>query len=200
MRRMPFAPPDNFYKEELRPLDEQLCELLKKRKEISDGKPGFPPAAFISEWAEEYGLYEDFLNYLFSQLRDDEMYRPFVEPHGFRKYLPVMKSVEVEEKMYSITFIRQYENASVLMLIIDWEEEEVEDHRHHNFGIYDLSIGPKFDCRKSSGRGSTGQSSHTFIISPALPDDLTGIEFSFQGKSYPFAEEQFELNFTIHME
>lgn len=200
MRKLPFVPPEDFYLEELRPLDEQLCELLKRRKEISDGKPGFPPAAYIMEWAEKYGFYEDFLNYLFRDLREEEAHRPFVEPHGFRKHLPVMKSVELDDKMYSITFIRQYENASVLMLIVDWEEDE-EDHLHHQMvGVFDLSVGPEFDCRFQSGRGSGGQSSKTFLISPPLPDDLSGKDFSFQGRSYPFAENQFEVNFTIRME
>lgn len=37
-----FRPPTNYYCEELVPVDEQICGLLAKRKELSNNNPGFP--------------------------------------------------------------------------------------------------------------------------------------------------------------
>lgn len=59
----------DYYDQKLLPLDDQLCELLKQRKELSNNNPGVPPIESISNWAEKYGVYEDLLNSLFGLLR-----------------------------------------------------------------------------------------------------------------------------------
>lgn len=33
----------DYYDQKLLPLDDQLCELLKQRKELSNNNPGVPP-------------------------------------------------------------------------------------------------------------------------------------------------------------
>jgi hypothetical protein len=92
MKRMPFEPPTEHYDEQLSPIDEQICSLLKQRKDISNNNPGFPPLENISRWAEKYGLYEDLLRSLFGVLENDEFFRPQVEPTDFQKYIKVLKS------------------------------------------------------------------------------------------------------------
>lgn len=48
---MPFEPPTGYYDERLITIDEQICSLLKQRKDISDNNPGFPSDDVISNWA-----------------------------------------------------------------------------------------------------------------------------------------------------
>ncbi|PEF40747.1 hypothetical protein CON84_03685 [Bacillus sp. AFS094228] len=87
MKRMPFEQPTDHYDKKVFSIDEQLCALLKQRKEISNNDPGFPPHKNISNWAQRFGLYEDLLNTVFGTLRNDEEFRPRVEPKKFRRHI-----------------------------------------------------------------------------------------------------------------
>jgi len=59
--RMPFQPPTEYYCELLAPIDEQICALIAKRKEISKDNPGFTQPNLIAAWSQQYGLNEDWL-------------------------------------------------------------------------------------------------------------------------------------------
>ncbi|MGV3464919.1 MAG: hypothetical protein ACO1OT_06455 [Heyndrickxia sp.] len=106
--------------------------------------------------------------------------------------------------MYTITFIRQYSNASVLYLYTDWEgaEENIRDSildrekRHRSFELF---INDSYDCRSSGGGGGSGHMHHTFIVSPPLPDNPSGIELIFT-ESFPFMENQDEKQFIIKID
>lgn len=71
------------------------------------------------------------------------------KPNGFRKHLPILKSVELDDHIYTMTFIRQYENASVVHFHIDWEEETDDEmiHSRHfrNRHFWDLQIGEHYE-------------------------------------------------------
>jgi hypothetical protein len=56
----PMHRPTTHYDENVRLIDQQLCEWIAKRKSVSHNNPGFPPIEQIKEWAEEFGLYENF--------------------------------------------------------------------------------------------------------------------------------------------
>lgn len=86
--------------------NEQICALIKQRKEISNNNPGFPPFESISKWAENYELYEDFLKAVFGTLLSEEHFKPMVEPIDFRKHIAVLKSIEKDELFYTLTSIR----------------------------------------------------------------------------------------------
>lgn len=49
----------------------------------------------------------------FHVLRNEELYRPTVEPSGFQKHVPILKSVERDEFFYTLIAMRQFSNASV---------------------------------------------------------------------------------------
>ena len=66
MKRMPFEPPINHYDERIEAIDEQICQLIKQRKELSNNNPGFPTKQHIADWSKEYNFYEEFLNSIFS--------------------------------------------------------------------------------------------------------------------------------------
>ncbi|WP_342352009.1 hypothetical protein [Neobacillus soli] len=140
MERLPFERPTEHYDDRVFSIDEQICVLLKKRKEVSNNNPGFPPPEYITKWAGQFELYEDLLNSVFGTLRMEDEFKPRVEPKNFIKHLPILKSVEKDAKLYTVTFIRQFENASVVQLNIDWDNsnDEQDDlhrlrHHHHRF-------------------------------------------------------------------
>src|SRR5579875_1435102 len=101
--------------------------LIKQRKDVSNANPGFPPLEQIALWAKEFGLNEDFLRSLFSHLRNEDRYRPKVEPDKFFRLIPVLKSKELDGIMYTITYIRQFNNASVVYLQVDYEPSPIQE-------------------------------------------------------------------------
>ena len=203
MTRLPFERPTNSYDERLFSIDEQLCALLKKRKDISSNNPGIPPEEAITNWAIKYDLYEDYLSSLFGSLRLEDFFKPRVEPSGFRKHLPVLKSVELNERFYSVTFIRQYENASVIRLNVDWDGTDTDESPidiHHRRNSFELFLVGEYNCRADGRRGSTGTDSHNFIVSPPLPDDISGLELVFREYSDSFRDKPTGLEIVIHLE
>lgn len=198
MKRVPFERPTNDYDEHLFRIDEQICSLLKERKNLSKNSPGFPSDDAISNWTTKYGLYEDYLSSLFETLRMEDLFKPRVEPTGFRKHLPVLKSVEIDERLYSITFIRQYENASVVNLNVDWDgTNDLPDFHEH--GLFDLFLGEQYDCRLDGGGGSTGYYKYNYVVSPPLPDDFSGMELVVTEYSDHLKENPTGIEFVIHL-
>lgn len=188
MQRMPFERPTDDYDEKISSIDEQLCALIKQRKDISSNNPGFPPAEYISNWASKFGLYEELLHSLFGTLgTDEEFFKPPVEPKGFMKHVPILQSVEQDGRFYSITFMRQYKNASVVHLNVDWDATN-ESPEDHEYAFLKLFIGDSYNCRMGDGVGSTGHSSHSFIVTPPLPDDISAFDFIFKEYNPPFRD------------
>ena len=197
----PSERPTDNYDERLFLIDEQLCELLKKRKDISNNYSGFPPKEVIANWAEKYDLYEEYLSSLFGSVRLVDYFKPRVDPIGFRKHIPVLKSVEINDHFYSVMFIRQYENASVLRLNVDWDgtdELPMDIHRHHP--VFELFIKGAYECREDGGRGSTGTKTYNFIISPPLPDDISELELVFKEYNDTFREKPTGLEVVGQLE
>ncbi|MDZ5473061.1 hypothetical protein SM124_15185 [Bacillus sp. 31A1R] len=200
MKRLPFEPPTKHYDTSIQHIDEQLCNLLNKRKEQSND-PGFPPLEKIVEWSMKYNLYEDFLSSFFGSLLLEEEFRPRIEPEGFLKHVPVLKSVEVGENLYTITFIRQFENASVVHLTMDWYEPDDSRHlrprRVRDHAFLQLEIDEKYDCRTTGGGGSTGHMTYDFVVSPPLPDDVSGLILTFKEYSTPFKNKPTGMEIVI---
>ncbi|WP_342670987.1 hypothetical protein [Peribacillus loiseleuriae] len=168
MKRMPFERPTDYYDERIFSIDEQICSLLKQRKELSNNNPGFPPLENISHWAEKFGLHEDLLRLLFGELRNDEEFRPRVEPTGFQRNLPILKLVEKGKYLYSVPCIRQYENASVVNLDIHWDATNDSHGDTSWYRFLELFVGDYYDCRVTGGGGSEGHITYNFIVSPTF--------------------------------
>ncbi|KOO52008.1 hypothetical protein [Viridibacillus arvi] len=201
MKRNAIKRSSNNYYEQLFSIDEQICTLLKQRKELSIDHPGFPPDEVLSKWATKFDLYEEYLSSLFGTVRMHEYFKPQVEPSGFRNHLPVLKSAEVDGKFYTVTFIRQFENASVVHLNIDWNEtNDTRINLHLNHNHFALSIGQAYDCPIDRASGSTGNIVHTFIVSPPLPDDISGMTLVFKEYSDVFNAKVTGLEIVIHLE
>lgn len=178
MKRMPFTRPTEHYDERLDPIDRQICQLLQQRKEISEGNPGYPPFAYIDRWSAETGLYEDFLKCIFGVIRSDEYFKPIVEPAGFIKHVPVLVSQEHEGYFFTLTSVRQYANASVVTLYVDGDVTIPENST--DISSFALDMGEAYDCRMDRGVSGSGTATYHYVVSPALPDKLSGLEFVFR--------------------
>ncbi|MFS0576391.1 hypothetical protein AB1K83_12200 [Sporosarcina sp. 179-K 3D1 HS] len=185
------------YDERIRQLDEQFCSLLKERKALTENRMVELPEEVMIEWAEAYGLHVDYVKSLFNIIQMEDQFRPRVEPLNFRKYVPVMQSVETEDYLYSVTFIRQYENASVVQLHVNWDGTDDRRGEGPNYPYFSLAIGEGYDCREEGGSGTTGHATQEFVVSPALPDDLSGTEFKFSTVGSPFFNQSHVVEFNI---
>ena len=47
-----FNRPTTHYDEKIYEIDKEICELIKKRKDISNNNPSYPPLKYISKWAD----------------------------------------------------------------------------------------------------------------------------------------------------
>lgn len=200
MERLPFRRPTDHYAEGIKDIDEKICELINKRKEISNNNPGYPPFEYIASWSEKFNLYEDFLKSLFGALMNEKMYKPLIKPEGFQKTLPVLKCIEVDNRLFSITCIRQYSNASVVNFNIDWDSTDevlkASSRKHNSFKMF---INDKYDCQMLNGAGSSGHFHYNFVVSPALSDDLSGIEVVFKEYEHPFMDKPIGENIAMRL-
>lgn len=189
----------NHYDERLFLIDEKICDLLIQRKEVLGKNTIFPPDEVISRLANEYDLQEEYLQSLFITMAMEDSLKPMIVPVEFKKYVPVLKIYENDGVMYTVTFIRQYANASVLYLDIDWEETKENSEVNYGPDFFELSINDTYDCRSEGGGGIPGHTSYNYIISPALPDDITGIDLIFKEPGRPFKENPTGFEFTIKL-
>lgn len=190
MKRMPFKRPTTHYDERINEIDERICELVKQRKEISNNNPGYPPFEFITNWADKYGLFEEQLKSMFSVLWNEKNFKSLVEPEGFQKILPVLKSIEIGNRLFSVINISQYTNSSIINFNIDWEytsDLEEQQPRHSHFELF---IDEQYNCRIGSGTGGGGHFHYNFIVSPRLPDNNSEIKLIFKEYKQPFGDKQ----------
>lgn len=201
MKRMQlFRPPTSHYDERIKQIDEKICELIDQRKGISNNNAGYPPFEYIADWAKKFDLYEELLKSIFGSLWNEKMYKPFVEPEDFRRNLPVLKSVEMDNKLFTITYIHQYSNSSIVNFNIDWDNTSVlsEPHlRQHTH--YELFIDERYNCRMASGAGGDEHLHYNFIVSPPLPDNTSGIKLFFKGYNQHSEEKQLVHDIVIQL-
>lgn len=192
MHYVRFVPPTDHYDKRIEAVDEEICTLIKKRKDLSEDNPGFPTKQLIASWAEKFDFYEDFLNSLFHSFLNEKMYKPQVEPEGFVKNIPLLKTVEKKDRFYTLTFIQQYRNASVVHLHMDKNKPvEMEEGLHRHYQHFELSIegeGTIYNCRHEGGSGSGEHMSYKYVVSPALPDDSSKYTLVFKECEEPFGK------------
>lgn len=172
--------------ERMASIDEQICALLKQRKELSGEPALLPSPEKITAWSEKYDLYEDYLHSIFAVARRPSSFRPRIQPENFRKYIPILRSLERDGVMYTLSFIRQYQNASVVQLLLDYESmPNVEIHKRLPHPFFELEVGAPYAAVNSGGGGSAHHYSFAFAVFPALPDDLASQRFVFKKLNSP---------------
>ncbi|MCO5385005.1 MAG: hypothetical protein NHB14_03760 [Desulfosporosinus sp.] len=184
------SPPTDYYCESLAPIDEQICELLSKRKMLSENNPGIPSLELITAWCEQYKLNEDKIRSIFASMCNDSNFLPQaqIEPAEFLGFVPIMKSVELDNIFYAVTYMRQYKNASVVSIEVELNSTE-ENIRLEHAG-FKLYISPNYQCRSTRGGGGDKGVQHSFVVTPSLPDDLTGVEFRLTMRPYSDYEKR----------
>ncbi|SDQ27831.1 hypothetical protein LHA31_08290 [Carnobacterium viridans] len=195
----PIERTNSYYNESLLSIDKKICNLLNQRKVVQGKNIFFPPDEVVSCFAEEYDLQEEYLQSIFTTMAMEASLKPMVVPVEFKKYVPVLKMYENNGVIYTVTFIRQYANASVLYLDTDWEEAKENSEDNYNPDLFELSINDIYDCRSEVGGGTTGHMSQNYIISPSLPDDVSGIELIFKEPGRPFKVNSTGFEFTIKL-
>ena len=186
MRIIPFHPPTDYYCSDLAPLDEEICSLLAKRQERSGENPGFPNPDLISQWSQTFGLDEDWLRTIFTCLQREEYSHAQAEPAGFLKFIPILKSVTVDNLSHTVTYMKQYSNASIVYL----ETEVISSDPFVQMGhaMFKLFIAPEYLCTLNGGSGSAKTWQRAFVVTPPLPDDLSELEFHLKVKPLPEPE------------
>jgi len=193
--RSPFHPPTDYYCKELAPLDEQICALLAKRKELSDNNPGFPSLELISAWSKKLGLDEDWLRRIFSAyMRSEDFFKAPIEPTAFLKFVPILKSVEIGSMLYAVTYMKQFSNASVVY--VETEANTSEPFVRLGNANFELFISSEYHCRQNGGCGSGKGMQHSFVVTPPLPEDLTEVEFCLSVKPLHRNPEFQEISFV----
>jgi hypothetical protein len=179
-----FRPPTDYCCEAVDPVDEQLCALIAKRKDVSGNNPGFPGVDRIAAWCERYGLNEQMIWHVFNQLYHGDRFQPPPVPTGFRRFVPIVKFVKLDGLLYAVTHMKQYANASVVNIEVSLgdDEEETVEIAHARM---DLSLGPAYTCWQESGCGGSKGMHYGFTVAPPLPDDVAAVEFSLQITPFP---------------
>lgn len=190
MKRMPFKRPTDYYDERIKKIDERICELIRQRKEISNNNPGYPPFEYIFNWSEKFDLYEELLKLIFASLWNDKIYKTLIEPEGFQRNLPVLKLIEIDNRLFSVISIRQYSNSSVVNLNIDWDNTSGLSEHQSRHTHFELFVDEKYDCQMMDGVGGDGHFHYNFIVSPPLPDNISGIELIFKEYNSIFRDKQ----------
>lgn len=142
----------------------------------------------ISSLDDVYGFQKEYLESFFTTLGLEDSFKAIIELVEFRKYVPILKNRENEGVMYTVTYIRQYGNASVLYLHPDFENRNESIESSYRDDFFDLFIDDMYICYSEGGGGTTGYISSSYIISPTLPDDISGIEFVSKELGRPFKE------------
>lgn len=186
MKGMAFQPPTDYYCEPLAPTDEQICALIAKRKELSENNPGFPSFELITVWCERYELNEAMTQSLFATMYNENFFSDHfqVEPTDFLKFVAILKCVEIDNILFSVTHMKQYSNASVVN--IETEVNNSEPYVRLGHARVELFISPDYQSRQHQGSGHGKGMQYSFVVTPPLPDDVTGLEFRLSIK--PFHE------------
>lgn len=179
MEQKPFNYPNNPYEEKNYLIGEQLCQIIKQCKMIFDKDPFFSFSNYIPCWSENFDLYKELLETIFEAIRNSEEFRPLIKPKEFQKHIPILKSIEKGQCFYSVPFIRQYKNASLVQFNIDRVSESLLNTQYID-SYFELFLGEQYECRRVTSSGSINHSSINFIVSPRLTDDLSGIEMIFK--------------------
>lgn len=196
-----FEPPADHYDERLKEIDEEICKLVDQRKTVSNN-PGFPTDELITSWAKQYDFHKSFLNGLFGHIFAEEHFVDCIEPKEFVKNIPILQSYTKDKLFYTVTFIRQYENASIVNVTIDCDTfgMEADDSPEHHILAQGLELkvedpnGMKYSCQNRGGGGFDGHVAFQYIVSPPLPEDLGDVKLIFMNEGNKAKEIAFIID------
>lgn len=70
-------------------------------------------------------------------------------------------------------------------------------YKHSYFELY---VGEQYDCQMTNGSSCSGHASYNYVISPPLPDDISGMELVFKEFSKPFKNNETGTEIVFRVE
>ena len=101
---------------------------------------------------------------IFGTMYNERRFITQVEPVEFLKFVPILKSVEIEDVLYVVTHMKQYSNASVVY--IETEVSTTEPYVRLGHASFELFISTEYQCRNDSGCGHKKGMQHSFVVIP----------------------------------
>lgn len=157
-------PPTEYYDEHLKSLDESIVASIARREELSHANPGFPPTEYLEQWAHQYALPMVVLHRTFAWLYRWHQTPPQVSPDQFERFVPMMASVQQDDLLVSVPYLRTYNNCSILVVLLE----------RPSGGLFHVDISLSIDgrvCQPLRGAGSDLERRHEFAVTPVVADN-----------------------------
>ncbi len=161
---MRIEPPTDYYDEQLQTVDENIVASIATRQRLSNGKPGFPKAAYLERWARQYEIPVSILHQTFSALFRWHVVRERLQPDQFKRFVAIMAAEPHGNLLVLVPYLRQYNNCSVVS--VQLESPQLADGPVH----VDLEIAG-YECLRHGGGGSQSYWHQEFVVTPVIPDD-----------------------------
>lgn len=161
------------YDKQIESIDQEICALIQKRKQVSNEQPTSPSPEKLNEWAHTYELEREMLNALFSTIESEGDFKPIVKPKGYLGTVPLSFMYEENEVIYSLTAIQSYKNASVLFFQVASNPQKC--NLQETMSVFELNVlGTKaYVTQLTEGSGGDAMFNHRYVISPAIKEDVT---------------------------
>ncbi|MBW7457021.1 hypothetical protein ACFOLF_03925 [Paenibacillus sepulcri] len=171
----------NEYNDQIKLIDEKLLSLIKERKALTGNRRFFPPWEQVQAWGEQFQMADLQISYFFQNIQ--ERTRPVMPDStgDLKGVVSIMKKVTKDHIDYILTHAMQHELVSVVYLEINNRRENADSSSHTRIKAnltLEIIGDQDYAVRRSSMGGNGAQTTMTFHIAPALPDDLKTVEFS----------------------
>jgi len=183
----------NEYNDEAKEIDNQLIGLIKQRRKLSVGKRFFPPEEYLEQWSEEFSMDIDKVRFILQNLEENRYYYLPDGPGALKSVIPMMKKTVSGECEYTLTHIMQYELGSVIKIDIKYLGENPDGVMLKMNLMLEVISEQIYQVNRNGSHGGGGYGYIEFMVVPALPDQLEGIEFSLVRSLDLFAYEPREV-------
>ncbi|MFE4713681.1 MULTISPECIES: hypothetical protein [unclassified Paenibacillus] len=168
----------SHYNEEVRAIDEHILGLVQQRREFAGGKRAVPAPEQMQVFAKQFGLELEQVAMILSGLNDRVQPIFWPEEEEVVGVLPILQKTSQDHCDYSLTHAMQYESYSVVTVEIKYRQKEsgnVQLQPNLTLAI----IGEReYTVQRHGSRGGGTHAQLQFVVIPALPKELNGIEFS----------------------
>lgn len=184
----------NEYNEEFKAIDESILELIVQRKALLKGKRYFPPVEIMEEWASRYEMQVPQISWFMHGLNERSQPELPNEPGDLQGVLPIMKKSVLDGIEYQITHAMQHTNGSKVNVEIKrLEQEEGSGDYLRPQLLLEVTGNQEYYVRRHGSRGSGGQSTLSYLVTPSLPDNLMEVQFALVPYAQPMEDPPKEL-------
>lgn len=169
------------YNEEFREIDEGIVRSLKHRSELAKINELHPTCLDVEQLAEQFDIHPKWLQNYLSTARGIGTFEEYVEPIRKTNH-PVVVYPERHAKSHGIHYrvsqMEQYENCSMVQL--DILVDPMANIELRNWSSPRLIVQDSVCCSFRSGGGGGLSMRFNFLVAPALPDDLAGVQMAIE--------------------